>query len=85
MNRATTKYAANDLAEDQRTKAMELDEIREIVDTEKNVVKALLKSILEDESRLGNPFILVSAAKDIYAHAQIIMDAKMAAPVQAEI
>ena len=64
---------------------MELEELRELIATEKDAVKELLKSILEDEGRLDNPFILVSAAKDIYAHAQIIMGLKMEAPAQAEI
>lgn len=64
---------------------MELEEIKAKLAAERGEVKKLLTSILEDEGKLDNPFILYSACKDLYAHARIIMDLKMAAPADAEI
>ena len=52
---------------------------------EKEAVKAILKDAYEQEKHHANPFILLSIAKDLYAHSRRIMDLKMAAPKWAEL
>lgn len=64
---------------------MELEEIKELIGKEREAVKSLLKSILEDEGRLDNPFILSEAAKELYTRGKTIMCLKLEAPVDAEI
>ena len=52
---------------------------------EKEAVKAILKDAYEQDKHHGNPFILLSIAKDLYAHSKRIMDLKMLAPKWAEL
>lgn len=62
-----------------------LEEVVKGIAEEKSHVKTLLKEALENEAHHDNPFIILSVAKDLYAHAKAIMDLKMSAPAWADI
>lgn len=48
-------------------------------------VKKFFKDGIKEEAHYGNPYILLSLAKDLYAHAKAIMDLKLSAPPWADI